>query len=169
VSLVKAVTRGLNKTGRLPRYFNAEEVRNILEAVKHNRELHLLIHFLWKTGVRASEALQVKLGDIDPYNKTLRVVTLKKRGAQKTKHERIIPTPGDLLAEVLAWAHEKMLGYDDRLFPFTRVPLLDSIFTYIVVGFDRVSGSVVDHVPESCTKFPSLLYTFIVAVELPIT
>ena len=129
--LIQATTRALvrNTSGPLSKYYNSEEIQQILDAVADNKGLHLLIHFLWKTGVRASEALQVKMGDIDPYQKTLRVVTLKKSRRKKRsprpvrEHERIIPLQDDLIAEILAWAREKDLKYQDLLFPFTRQAL----------------------------------------------
>ena len=131
MSLVQATTRALTKgyAGPLPKYLNAEEIHQILEAVKDRKDLHLVINFLWKTGVRASEAVQVRMGDIDPYQKTLKVVTLKK-SRRKTKgrkpireHERVIPLADDLLAEILAWARELNLQRQDRLFPFSRQTL----------------------------------------------
>ena len=110
MSLVRATANALVRgiSGPLPKYFNAGEVHRILEAISNDKESHLIVHFLWKTGVRASEAIQVRLGDIDPYNKTLRVVTLKKSRRKKRgpravrEHERTIPIQDDLLAEILA-------------------------------------------------------------------
>ena len=131
MSLVRAAANALARgiSGPLPKYFNAEEVHRILEAMSNDKESHLIVHFLWKTGVRASEAIQVRLGDIDPYNKTLRVVTLKKSRRKKRgpravrEHERIIPIQDDLLAEILTWSREKDLEYHGLLFPFTRSTL----------------------------------------------
>ena len=131
MSLVRATANALvrGSSGPLPKYYNAEEIHQILDTVADDKELHLLIHFLWKTGVRTSEALQVKMGDIDPYQKTLRVVTLKKSRRKKRgpkpvrEHERIIPLQDDLLAELLAYAREKGLEYRDPLFPFARSTL----------------------------------------------
>ena len=122
--LVRATVQALTRVGPIPKYYGAEEVKKILEAVKDNRELHLVIHLLWKTGVRASEALEIRFGDVDPYLKTLKVVTLKKsrrkmRGRRPAReHERVIPLPDDLLAEILAWANERQLSRQDYLLPF---------------------------------------------------
>ena len=131
MSLVQATASALVRgtSGPLPKYYNAEEIHQILDALADDKELHLIVHFLWKTGVRASEAIQVRFGDVDPYNKTLRVVTLKKsrrkrRGPKAVReHERIIPLQDDLLSEILTWAHEQKLEYDSLLFPMARETL----------------------------------------------
>ena len=135
MSLVQATASALVRgtSGPLPKYYNAEEIHQIMEAVADNKELHLLIHFLWKTGVRASEAIQVRTGDIDPYQKTLRVVTLKKSRRKKRgpkpvrEHERIIPLQDDLVSEILVWGREHDLDYQDFLFPFTRSTLFRKV------------------------------------------
>jgi len=124
-NLVRSTVQALVKPqGPLPKYYNAEEVRQILDAVKGDKELHLTINLLWKTGVRASEALQIRFGDLDPYQGSLRVVTLKKsrrkvRGRKPVReHERITPIKEDLLAEIMTWAHERGLAHQDYLLPF---------------------------------------------------
>ena len=135
MAFLTQISRAIIRAGgaSLPRYFNAEEVKSILNAVKDNRSLHLLIHFLWKTGVRASEAINVRFGDIDPYQKTLRVVTLKKDRHKKPgrkrlrKHERIIPLPDDLTAELIIYGNERGLKYEDLIFPFTRSTLFRKV------------------------------------------
>ena len=57
MSLVRATASALIRgaNGPLPKYYNAEEIHRILDATSRDKELHLIVHFLWKTGVRASE------------------------------------------------------------------------------------------------------------------
>ena len=105
-SSYRAVTKAT--TSSLPKYFRKDEVEGIISACdeKSERELALLIDFLWKTGVRISQLISIRFSDIDPYAKTLRVVTLKKprkkvRGRKRAiRAERVIPLPDDLLNRI---------------------------------------------------------------------
>jgi len=126
VSLVRQVTALVRATSApLPRYFREDEVKAILSAceIHGRRDLALLVDFLWKTGMRVSEALAVRFGDIDPYAKTIRVVTLKRprrkgRGRKPNPRpaERIIPIPDDLLARLSTERIKRGAGPDDLIF-----------------------------------------------------
>jgi len=110
VSLIRQVTALVRATSApLPRYFREDEVKAIVSAceLQGRRDLALLVDFLWKTGLRVSEALDVRFGDVDPYAKTVRVVTLKKprrrgrgRRPRARPAERVIPIPDDLVARL---------------------------------------------------------------------
>lgn len=95
-----------------PKYFTAEEVRKILDAVKDRPREHLVVHFLWKTGARAEETLGVRWVDVNFYDKHIRFETLKKsrkkvRGRKPIrKHERIVPVDDELLKELLLWRQQ---------------------------------------------------------------
>lgn len=106
---------------RLPRYYRADEVKRIVEACEEHgrRHMALLIDFLWKTGLRASEALKVTFGDLDPYARTVRVTTLKKSGPA----ERVIPIPDDLVSRIQTARIERGATNRDRIFPFSRFTL----------------------------------------------
>jgi site-specific recombinase XerD len=81
---------------RLPKYYKREEIQRILSnRLKHDHyEKWFLCSFLWNTGMRISEALSVLYQDIDYLARTVRIVTLKRRG-----HERVIPIQPDFLLE----------------------------------------------------------------------
>ena len=67
---------------KLPPYMTKDEVRAVLEGVEHKPLYHLLINFLWQTGARVTEALSVKVSDIDFYIKVVRMPSLKKKSPQ---------------------------------------------------------------------------------------
>ncbi len=102
--------RGISRAGsvQLPRYFSAEEVRRILERAPDFRS-RFCIHLLWKTGMRASEAVALKWDDVNVYDGHVRVITLKKirkkaRGRRPTRqYERIIPVDDALLSDFFRW------------------------------------------------------------------
>lgn len=117
----------------LPKYFTAAEVREILAGLTGQVLEHLIINLLWKSGVRVSELLGIRKGDIDPAGKSVRVITLKsgqkkirytgsgrpgKSRAVKRQAERVIPLPDELVHELTAYTHAGKGG--DLLFPFTR-------------------------------------------------
>lgn len=82
---------------KLPKYYNLEEVQRILsDRLKHqNYETWFLCNFLWNSGVRVSEAISILYQDVDFLARTVRVVTLKRKG-----HERVIPIQPDFLLEI---------------------------------------------------------------------
>lgn len=120
----------------VPRYFSASEVEAILNANLQDVRTRILVDTLWRTGIRCSELISITKPDLDPYNRVLRVKTLKRglkskthagagRKPQKlktTRHEeRILPLPGDLVAFMLAWLHSQDDPSEGRIFPFSRV------------------------------------------------
>ncbi|HEX3035423.1 MAG TPA: site-specific integrase [Thermodesulfobacteriota bacterium] len=101
---------------KLPPYLTREEVRQVLKGVEQDRFYHLLINFLWQTGARVTEALSVKVSDIDFYSKVVRMPSLKKRDPQI----KTIPLKGDLLGELGAYIGQEGLRKENILFPITR-------------------------------------------------
>jgi len=77
---------------------------------------HLLINFLWQTGARISEALSIKVSDIDFYSKVVRMPSLKKRSPQI----KTIPLQGDLIGEIGAYVGQEGLRREERIFSITR-------------------------------------------------
>ena len=122
--MIERFARGLVRAGstNLPRYFNAEEVNQILSSCPSHKH-KVLVHFLWKTGVRVSEALSLRWQDVNFYDKHVRVVTLKKsrrkvRGRKPVReHERIIPIDDALASDLLLWQKE---NDNERVFPWDR-------------------------------------------------
>jgi len=101
---------------QLPPYMTKDEIRDVLVAVEHKPLYHLLINFLWQTGARITEALSVKVSDIDFYSKVVHMPSLKKKSPQI----KTIPLQGELLGELGAYIGQKGLKKDDRIFSFTR-------------------------------------------------
>ena len=126
MSLIRQVTALVRATSApLPRCFREDEVKAIVSAceLQGRRDLALLVDFLWKTGLRVSEALDVRFGDVDPYAKTVRVVTLKKprrrgrgRRPRARPAERVIPIPDDLVARLWTERVDRGAGPEDFVF-----------------------------------------------------
>jgi len=93
-----------------------DEVRGVLDGVEDRPLNHLLINFLWQTGARVTEALSVKVSDIDFYSKVVHMPSLKKKSPQI----KTIPLQGELLGELGAYIGQKGLKKEDRIFSITR-------------------------------------------------
>jgi len=101
----------------LPKYFTADEVRLILseELRQKNYKAYFLCEFLWNTGLRVSEALSVRVRDIDIRARAMRVKTLKRKN-----HVRVLPLRPEFIGEVAVWINQFGLKRDDRLFRMNR-------------------------------------------------
>ncbi len=64
---------------KLPPYMTKDEVRTVLDGIESKPLYHLLINFLWQTGARVTEALSVKVSDIDFYSKAVHMPSLKNK------------------------------------------------------------------------------------------
>jgi integrase/recombinase XerD len=84
-------------TGEIPRYVTPEEVALAREKCVSGRD-RVLLGFLWVTGARISEALALRVSDINTRNQTVQLQTLKRR----RKTFRVLPIPGEYFAELLA-------------------------------------------------------------------
>lgn len=81
-----------------------------------------LCHFLWRTGCRISEALNVSVADLDLVNKVVHIQTLKRKN-----HVRFVPLQTEFIGEIAIWINQNQLGRMDKLFPIGRktgLPLL---------------------------------------------
>lgn len=111
--------RSLSRAFRreLPKYFVVDEVQRIVsdELKQKNFKSYVFILFLWCTGMRESEALSLKVSDIDLRNQTVKVKTMKRRN-----HIRVIPLPQILTGEIAVFINENGLKRDDKLFQFNR-------------------------------------------------
>ena len=62
IALARAhVSRHLSR--RLPYYLTPEEAHALIDATENERD-HLFLKLLWETGVRVSEAIGLRLGDV---------------------------------------------------------------------------------------------------------
>jgi len=108
----------------LPKYFNQEEVKTILsdELRQEDYKTWFLSLFLWQTGMRVSEALSVKVEDIDLMGKALKVKTLKRQN-----HIRVIPLQNGFVGEISLWINQQSLKRKDNLFNFNRITAFNKV------------------------------------------
>lgn len=95
------------------KYLNRDEVHEILDGIKGAKE-KLLILFMWYTGCRVTEVINVRKRDIDFTNKEIQIRWLKNR---KYLY-RTMPIHKDIkqLLELTTVAK----GLDDLIFPYSR-------------------------------------------------
>ena len=99
----------------IPTYLTKEEVDSLLSVIpESNKRDYMLIYFLWTTGSRITEAINVKKGDIDFYYRTVKIQWLKKR----KKQERIIPLHQNTAYQLSVYCGN--MNQDDKLFPISR-------------------------------------------------
>jgi len=95
---------------------SAEEIAKLLRASRDLLDV-VIVRFLLETGLRAEEALNVRVGDVDFVNCEVRVRRGKYGGFRVAFFSRE-------LSEILKlWVTVKSLGRDDRLIPLTYVGL----------------------------------------------
>jgi len=95
---------------------SSEEVAKLLRASRDLLDV-VIVRFLLETGLRAEEALNVRVGDVDFVNCEVRV----RRG--KYGGFRIVFFSRELSEILKLWVTVKSLGRDDRLIPLTYVGL----------------------------------------------
>jgi len=97
----------------LPKYLKADYIRNTLKNIKKPRD-NVFIRFLWMTGVRVTEALKIKVSDLDFDEGTAVIKHLKSRKWKR----RTIPLHNKLVSMLLVYTGA--MNKDDLLFDFTR-------------------------------------------------
>jgi len=102
-----------NRKKELLSYFTKEEMIDRLNGVPPNK-YGMMFQFLWRTGVRITECLNVRKKDIDFENNEIKISWLKSR---KYLY-RIIPLHSSL--KLPLYTYTAKLKSDDRLFSFTR-------------------------------------------------
>ncbi len=91
------------------KYLKESEVIMFLGGIPNE----MLFLFLFETGARASEALQVRVCDIDFEHNTVKLVTLKRRN----KHVvRVLALSNALMNKILMYEKKKQLRSSDFLF-----------------------------------------------------
>jgi site-specific recombinase XerD len=94
------------------KYLKETEVITFLNGITN--EFHnMLFLFLFETGARASEALQVKLSDIHFDNSTVKLATMKRRNKNIV---RILALSDTLMKKILLYEKKKKLVPSDFLF-----------------------------------------------------
>jgi len=97
----------------LPKYWAKEYINNSINQVSNVKHKFFLT-FLWFTGVRISEALNIRKKDIDFSNKTITIRWLKNR----KYNYRNISVNNELLS--LMQFYSASINLDDLLFDFSR-------------------------------------------------
>ncbi|MCC6026200.1 MAG: tyrosine-type recombinase/integrase [Caldimicrobium sp.] len=102
----------------LPPYFTKPEVDQILANLWQKQKLrdYLLVLLLWQTGARISELLSVKVSDIDFFNATIKLQTLKR----KFRTERVLPLKPQTLGILALYINQFGLQRDNRIFKISR-------------------------------------------------
>lgn len=100
----------------LPKYWNKEEARKIIEATDKPRD-RLIMEIMYQTGARVSELLMITSKDIDFHASVIRIPTLKR----KKLHIRVIPINSKLLGEIAKYIVLIKPEDNEPLFKIKRV------------------------------------------------
>jgi len=111
-------------------YLEPQQVERLI-SVALNRRDALLVRIPWRTGVRVSELIGIRVQDIDFGNRAIiiKVQKMRKRDGKAIERRRVVPIDQgtlDMVKEYLEW--RKQFPYKgDLLFPITR-QRVDQIF-----------------------------------------
>jgi len=111
-------------------YLEAPEVERLISVAPNLRDA-LLVRIPWRTGIRVSELIGIRIQDIDFDNRAIviKVQKMRKRDGKTIERRRVIPIDQgtlDMVREHLEW--RKQFPYKgDLLFPITR-QRVDQIF-----------------------------------------
>lgn len=114
----------------LKAYLSPEQVERLIVVATNPRDV-LLVRILWRTGIRVSELIGLKISDIDFDSRALviKVQKTRQKDGKVVERRRIIPIDQgtlDMVGEYLRW--RKRFPYKgDLLFPITR-QRVDQIF-----------------------------------------
>jgi integrase/recombinase XerD len=126
--------------GEPPAGVTPEEVDRACRHLEGKPRVRALVRFLWVTGARVSEALGAVVADLDFRQKTVRLVTLKRGGKDKTKKatRRVLPVPGDVLGDVAMLINLHKLESGARVFPWSRQRAFELVRdAFMAIGTDR--------------------------------
>ena len=104
-------------------YLGRQEVERLL-AVATNLRDALLVRIPWRTGIRVSELIGIKVSDMDFENRAVIIIVqkLRKTAGKAIERRRVIPIDQgtlDMVKEYLEW--RRQFPYKgDLLFPITR-------------------------------------------------
>jgi integrase len=128
VALAK-VTRG-----ERPKYVTADEVTCACALLESKPRVRAFVRMLWLTGARRSEALAVRVADLDFRLKVVTLPTLKRRKPTT----RTIPLPESFLGELAVLINTFELKRDDRLFAWSKPRAFELVRdALLAAGVDR--------------------------------
>ena len=114
---------GITPIKDLKAYLDPPQVERLME-VATNRRDRLLIRVPWRTGIRVSELIGIRIQDIDFENRAIviKVQKLRKKDGKAIERRRVVPIDRgtlNMVREYLAWRKQFPYG-GDLLFPITR-------------------------------------------------
>ena len=104
-------------------YLEPEQVEKLISVAPNPRDA-LLVRIPWRTGIRVSELIGIKVSDIDFENRAviIKVLKMRKKDGRTIERRRVIPIDQgtlDMVKQYLEW--RKQFPYKgDLLFPITR-------------------------------------------------
>ena len=107
----------------LKAYLSPSEIERIIDATTNPRD-KLLVRIPWRTGIRVSELICIKISDIDYENRCIliKIQKMRKRNGRSVERRRLIPVDRgtlDMISEYLEW-RQQFPYKGDLLFPITR-------------------------------------------------
>jgi len=111
-------------------YLEPEQVERLISVAPNLRDA-LLVRLLWRTGIRVSELIGIRIQDIDFDNRAIviKVQKMRKRDGKAIERRRVVPIDQgtlDMVREYLKW-RTGFAYRGDLLFPITR-QRVDQIF-----------------------------------------
>ena len=128
-------------------YLEPEQVERLIAVATNPRDA-LLVRVLWRTGIRVSELIGIRVQDIDFDNRAIviKVQKMRKKDGKTIERRRVVPVDQgtlDLVKEYLKW--RAVFPYKgDLLFPITR-QRVDQIFWKLGTraGIERIGDPAV--------------------------
>ena len=111
-------------------YLEPEQVEKVICAATNARDV-LLVRIPWRSGIRVTELISIRVPDIDFENRAIviKVQKMRKRDGKTIERRRVVPIDQgtlDMIKEYLEW--RKQFPYKgDLLFPISR-QRVDQIF-----------------------------------------
>jgi integrase len=99
-------------------YIDNTILSKILFANKDNELVYIFIKFLWHTGARLVEALDITPESISFVDKRVRIKNKRKR-TRKHEYYREIVIPSDVIEDLGKFIRKNKIEKDERLFKFT--------------------------------------------------
>lgn len=104
-------------------YLEPAQVEMLIAAVTNPRDA-LLVRIPWRTGIRVSELIGIRIQDIDFVSRAIviKVQKMRKKDGKAIERRRVVPIDGGtltMLSEYLKW-RERFPYKGDLLFPITR-------------------------------------------------
>jgi len=104
-------------------YLEAQEVERLIFVATNLRDM-LLVRIPWRTGIKVSELIGIRVQDIDFLNRAvvIKVLKMRKKDGKAIERRRVVPIDRgtlDMVKEYLEW-RQQFPYKGDLLFPITR-------------------------------------------------